>query len=153
VKPDLEMQLRRDARAAEREVPAGFALELRDRLEREGAPEFSAENARARPILAAAAILVLAAALAWTVHALTQPQVGPERIARPGPARSIRAGTPAEIGVGTSSSLALSLPSQGMALAARAGEPLTREWQHMKSDSFAFVRELKRQLPPLALGE
>jgi hypothetical protein len=38
VKPDLEMQLRRDARAAEREVPAGFALELRDRLEREGAP-------------------------------------------------------------------------------------------------------------------
>ena len=39
-----------------------------------------------------------------------------------------------------------------MALAARAGEPLSREWQHMKSDSFAFLRVIERQLPPLALG-
>lgn len=146
---ELEMQLRRDARAAERDVPESLVVEMRDGLEREGAPEFASASSHARPFLLAAAILVLTAAIAWTLHAAMQPRAARQTFATPG------SSTPAGIGSGleTPPSLALSLPSHGMALAARAGEPLSREWQHMKSDSFAFMRELKRQLPPLALGE
>jgi hypothetical protein len=40
-----------------------------------------------------------------------------------------------------------------MSFAARAGEPLSREWENVKSDSKALLRDFERQIPRLPTRE
>jgi hypothetical protein len=40
-------------------------------------------------------------------------------------------------------------PSAGLTLAARASEPLEREWDHLVNDSKSVWRGLERQIPLL----
>jgi hypothetical protein len=141
---DIESRLKRDALLVEREAPERIVSELRARLERERAPEPVAFGSRTGGLLAAAAILVAVGGLVWALSALgrhdgadgtpTDIVRGPEQ----GPARGGLAG------------IALPGPAQGLAFASRAGEPLTAEWESMKSDSRALLRGFERRIPRLA---
>jgi hypothetical protein len=140
MKHELEQQLRRDARAVERAVPDRVIAQVRERIARESAP--SKASVRARPLLAAALVLIAVGALYWAVRALSATRVEQPKIAEP-----THVSSPST----TVGALALDWPSRTVTLATHAGEPLTREWANLKNDSLALVRGFERQLPLRAL--
>jgi hypothetical protein len=149
VKHDFETQMKRDARAAEHPIPAGMLARVREQLERERAPEAVEMRLNARPLLVAAAILVAAGGIWYAMSASSLH----EQSARNESSHSLAAGTLHGPGAGMPTVLALTWPSQGMSFAARAGEPLSREWENVKSDSKALLRGFERQIPRLPTRE
>jgi hypothetical protein len=145
MKHDIESRLQRDALLVEREAPERILSGLRGRLEFERAPEPAVTSSRMGGLLAAAVILVAAGGLVWGLRSLGKPEgVGD------GDHASV-ASTTMQGSSGASFTLfALPGPSQGLALASRASEPLSREWESMKQDSVALLRGFERQIPRLA---
>jgi hypothetical protein len=146
VKHRLDDQLKRDARTREQPVPAHMVARLRARLEREGAPEPSQPAAMSRPLLVAAAILVASGAAFWAVSRIA----GDDAPARPTDAPSIVNEPPSVPAPVAGTISALGWPSRGFAFAARADEPLTREWENVKRDSITLLRGFERQLPRIS---
>ncbi len=148
MKQDLEARLKRDALLVEREAPARILSGLRLRLERERASEPAVTGSRTGGLLAAAAILVVAGGLVWTLKSVGRG----DRVGDGAPVNPTSTTTQASMGSGFAL-IALPGPSQGLALATRASEPLSQEWESMKQDSKALLRGFERQIPRLSPRE
>ncbi len=141
MKPDLELKLRRDARSAEVDAPAGMFARVRGRLDRESAGEVVAARTHPRTFLVAAAILVVAGGGLWV--ALSS-RASDRDAMKPTLVVASHDGERAK-----PSLFPLVWPSEGIEMAARAGEPLAREWERVKSDSMTLLRGFERQIPRL----
>ena len=141
MKPELELKLRRDARSIEEDAPAGMFARVRGRLDRESAGEVAAARTGLRPLLVAAGILIVAGGVLWVAlssHGRDRESTKPTIVvASPDGERNKPALFP------------LVWPSEGIEMAARAGEPLAREWERVKSDSMTLLRGFERQIPRL----
>lgn len=142
MKHELEQRLRRDARAAEHDAPDRVLARVRRRLEREPLPETAQPRASSRPLLLAAAILVAAGGAFFGVSRLAGDGAVVDDSRVPVVAEPTRETAPLPPVLP-----AFAWPAQGMSFAARAGEPLTREWENMKRDSRSLLQGLERQLP------
>lgn len=146
MKHDDEMRLRRDARADEREVPERMMGRVRAQLELEGAPDVAQPPVSTRPFLVAAAILAVAGGIFWAVSTLVgRGRTSGEPGTTPDLAHTTHVSAPMRV-----EPFAFTLPAQSMSLATRAEAPLEREWEHVKSDSKALLRDFERQIPLIA---
>lgn len=148
MKPEFETRLRRDARADEREPTERMLAGLRAQLASERAPVVAHTDARSR-YLVAAVILVAAGSLLWALNRLGRPD---------GEAPGVRAPianvtTMPNAAADKLDTFAFVNPSAGLALAARASEPLEREWDHLVNDSKSVWRGLERQIPLITARE
>lgn len=150
MKHDIELELRRDARSIEEDAPAGMFARVSHRMSGDSAGEVGVQRLRIRTVLVAAVILVVAGGTLWaafssrrngsSVVSTSQPHLVAQR-AGPDASRGAARG-----GLGL---FPTGWRSEGIEMAARAGEPLAREWERVKSDSMTLLRGFERQIPRL----
>lgn len=129
--PSLHERLRDDARESRERVPAGMLDRVRAGLADRPSPRAAHPRATWRPFVAAAS---LAAALVATIWIVNASRTAPTESARL--ARSEARDAPAR-----------DLPARGVALATLVSAPLALEWERLKLDSEALLREIGRDIP------